>query len=284
MKRVNYGTVGIVGLGLVGGSIGLRLKEVGVAKRVIGFDVDTSVLESAEDKGCVDQSYDTLNHLADADILIIAVPPNQVVPCLVEADIFCKVNCIVTDTSSVKGQVVQWTSTYPLRFGPRFVGGHPMVGSESGGVSSASADLFAERTWVLTPTERTDGSALDAIKSLVLSLGAKPVILTPEEHDRHAAILDHIPHALAGVLIQMGANLVHPEIAGPAWDDLTRVAGQNPELWANVFSTNREQIVSALEDLEYLLKELRKAVDSDQQQALLDFFEASRKAKIAWHA
>lgn len=284
MRRVNYGTVGIVGLGLIGASIGMRLRDVGVAKRVIGFDVSEEARNTAAERGAVDQIYETLNRLGDADILIIAVPPNQVIPCLVEADVFCKVNSIVTDTSSVKANVVSWTETYPLRFGPRFVGGHPMAGSEHSGPEHADPNLFENRAWVLTPTEKTDKGALEAVRSLVVSLGAYPIILTPEEHDRHAAILSHLPHAIAGILAQLGSNLVHPEIAGPSWKDLTRVAGANPELWANIFRNNRAQIVSALEDLEYMLEQLRKAVDAEQHEALLDFFEASRKAKAGWES
>ncbi|MCH8273367.1 MAG: prephenate dehydrogenase/arogenate dehydrogenase family protein [Armatimonadetes bacterium] len=282
MRRVNYGTVGIVGLGLIGGSVGLRLREAGVASRVIGFDTSEEARRTALSRGCVDRTFETLNRLADADILVIAVPPNSVVPCLVDADVFCKVNCIVTDTSSVKAHIVHWTETYPLSFGPRFVGGHPMAGAEKGGPDNARPDLFEGRAWILTPIEKTDRGALEAIKSLVASLGANPIVLSPEEHDRHAAVLSHLPHALAGLLAQLGSNLVHPEAAGPSWHDLTRVAGSDPELWAGIFRTNRAQVVSALEDLEYLLTELKRAVDADQHQALVEFFENSRIAKAGW--
>ncbi len=279
MRRVNYGTVGIVGLGLVGSSIGLRLRETSTAQKVIGFDVRGEARKLALSRGCVDRTFETLNRLADADILILAVPPNAVVPCLVDADVFCKVSCIVTDTSSVKAHVVRFIESYPLRFGPRFVGGHPMGVSEWEGAAYARADLFEGKTWVLTPTEQTDKSALGAVQSLVTSLGARPLLLSPEEHDRHSAILSHLPHALAGVLAQLAENLVHPGLGGVDWDALTRPADADPELWASIFQTNREQVVSALEDLEYMVKELRRAVSSEQYEDLLRFFESSRKAR-----
>ncbi|NOG94064.1 MAG: prephenate dehydrogenase/arogenate dehydrogenase family protein [Armatimonadetes bacterium] len=282
MRRVSYGTVGIVGLGLIGASIGLRLRGVGAAKRVIGFDVSPSARADAVRMGAVDASYETLNHLGDADILVLAVPPDALIPCLIEADVFCKVNSIVTDTSSVKGYVLEWLKTYPLRFGPRFVGGHPMAGNEGRGAADAKADLFEGRSWVLTPTQATDKSAYEAVHSLVLTLGAKPLTLTPEEHDRHAAILSHLPHAIAAILAQMGANLVHPEVAGSSWNDLTRVAGSNPDLWANIFTTNRHEVASALEDFEFMLSELKKAVNAEQHQTLLEFFQAAARAKTAW--
>jgi prephenate dehydrogenase len=279
MRRVNYGTVGIVGLGLVGSSIGLRLRETSSAQKVIGFDVRAEARKQALARGCVDRTYETLNRLADADILVLAVPPNAVVPCLVDADVFCKVSCIVTDTSSVKAHVVRFIESYPLRFGPRFVGGHPMGVSEWESAEQARPDLFEGKAWVLTPTGQTDRSALEAVRSLVTSLGAKPLILSPEEHDRHSAIFSHLPHALAGVLAQLSANLVHPDLGGVDWEVLTRAADADPELWASVFQTNKDQVVSALEDLEYMLKELRKAVSSEQHEDLIAFFESSRRAR-----
>ncbi|MFN8139639.1 MAG: prephenate dehydrogenase/arogenate dehydrogenase family protein [Fimbriimonadales bacterium] len=282
MQRVNFGTVGIVGMGLIGASIGLRLREKGVCKRVLGFDTDPQMRLDAHSVGAVHDTFDTLNHLGDADILILAVPPNAIIPCLIEADVFCKVNCIVTDTSSVKSKIVDWIASYPLQFGPRFVGGHPMAGTQHKGASHANAALFEDKPWVLTPTESTDKSALNAIQSLVTVLGAKPTVLSPEEHDRHAAILSHLPNILAAGLVQMGSNLVHPEVAGPSWKDLTRVAGSDPQLWAQILSNNREQVVSALEDLEFLLQEVRQFIDREQYQSLLEFFESSRRAKAGW--
>lgn len=280
MRRLNFGTVGIVGLGNIGCSIGQRLRHVGVAKTVLGFDQDEAALRKALARGAVDETFITLNHLADADLLVLAVPPNSVLPCLIEADIFCKLNCVVTDTSSVKGQVVNWTQKYPLRFGLRFVGGHPMVDKPS----RANPDLFDKKPWVLTPADNTDNSALHNVTALVTALGARPLILSPEEHDRHAAILSHLPTALAGALAQLGKNLVYPEMADPTWKILTRAAHAEPTLWASLLRNNKEEVVSALEDLEFTLRQLRKAIQADQQEDLMDFLESSRRAGSAWGA
>lgn len=274
MRRINYGTVGIVGLGVVGSSIGMRLREVGAAKRVIGFDQNDEARHRALGLGCVDQTHETLNRLGDADILVIAVPTNQLIPALVEADVFCKVNTIVTDTAPVKTHVVNWTLTYPLRFKPRFVGGHPMVSHNR---TDPSKDLFQGATWILTPTDKTDKGALDAISALVRTLGATPVILSPEEHDRHVAVLEQLPTSLAAVLSQLGDNLVHPEVAGAAWKKLIGEASADPELLAHVFLNNRMQIVSAIEDAVFHLNSLKRALEAEQYEALLDLFEAARK-------
>ena len=280
MRRLNFGTIGIVGLGVIGCSIGARLRQVGVAKSVLGFDHDENALRKAIARGAVDDTHVTLNHLGDADLLVLAVPSNSVLPCLIEADIFCKLNCVVTDTSSVKGQVVNWTQKYPLRFGPRFVGGHPMVDKPQ----RPSPELFNDKPWVLTPSDGTDGTALHAVTALVTALGGRPLILSPEEHDRHAAILSHLPTALAGALAQLGNNLVYPEMADPAWRTLTRAAHAEPNVWASLLRNNREEVVSALEDLEFTLRQLRKAIEADQHEDLMEFLETSRKARSAWGA
>jgi prephenate dehydrogenase len=280
MRRLNFGTVGIVGLGVIGCSIGARLRQVGVAKAVLGFDHDDAALKKAIARGAVDTTYDTLNHLGDADLLVLAVPSISVLPCLIEADIFCKLNCVVTDTSSVKGQVVNWTQKYPLRFGPRFVGGHPMVDKPQ----RPNAELFEGKPWVITPSDSTDQTAVQNVSALITALGARPMVLSPEEHDRHAAILSHLPTALAGALAQLGNNLVYPEMADPAWRTLTRAAHAEPALWASLLRNNREEVVSALEDLEFTLRQLRRAIEADQHEDLMEFLETSRRARSAWGA
>jgi prephenate dehydrogenase len=282
MQRLNLGTVGIVGLGIVGCSVGLRLREIGAAKRVIGFDSLAAARKRADRLECVDKTYETLNHLGDADILVLAVPPSAVLPCLVEADVFCKVNCVVTDTSSVKRHVVEWTKNYPLRFGPRFVGGHPMVLRKRQGKRRPEACLFQGRHWILTPNEATDRGALQAVTAMVTALGAKPMVMTPEEHDRHAAILNHLPHALAGILAQLGTNLVYPEMADLNWIELTKGAEDDPDAWVMLLRNNREEVVSALEDLDFTLKQLKKAVEADQHEELLEFFKRAQKARDQW--
>ncbi|GMV35881.1 MAG: prephenate dehydrogenase [Fimbriimonadales bacterium] len=279
MRRRSFGRVGIVGLGLVGSSLGLALRKHGVCKEVFGFDTDPEARDTALQVGAVEQTYETLNHLAAADILVLAVPPPAVVPCLVEADVFARDGCIVTDTVSVKAGIVSWTKTYPLRFRPRFVGGHPMAGRANSGPAHATADLFEGATWVLTPTADTDKAALRTIQGLVESIGSKPLLLSPEEHDRHAAVLSHLPHVLAATLMRMSAMLTHPQMAGPSWADLTRVAASSPELWQSIIANNRDEVVSALHDLEYHLKEMRDFIQAHDDQKVLELLSEAKRLK-----
>lgn len=270
------GNICIVGLGLIGSSLGLALRRSGIAEYVFGLDNDEDARERATEIGAVEQTFDTLNHLASADVVLLAVPPPNVIPCLLEADVFGKDELIVTDTSSVKGNLVAWTESYPLKFRPRFVGGHPMAGKATGG---PDADLFDGATWVLTPTPLTDRKALAIAKTIVEAVGAHPLELSPEEHDRHAAILSHVPHIIASSLMRMAANLTHPEMAGPSWSDLTRVAASPPELWQGIIANNRDQIVSALQDLQFYLKEMEDYIDSHDDEKVLELLEESKRLK-----
>jgi prephenate dehydrogenase len=279
MPRKSLGTICVVGLGLIGSSVGLALRKRELCDEVLGFDNDPQAREKAMEMGAVDRTSDALNHLGSADLVVIAVPPPNVIPCLLEADVFCKPNAVVTDTSSVKSNIVAWTKTYPLKFRPRFVGGHPMIGKETSGAAGAEDDLFVDATWVLTPNKDTDRMALTAVKRMVRAIGGNVLLLSPEEHDRHAAVLSHLPHALASALVRMGAMLTHPEMAGPSWADLTRVAGSSPQLWQSIFANNRAEIVSAIEDLEFHLMELRQYIDQHDDEKVIELLHLSKKVK-----
>lgn len=277
--KKGLGNVCVVGLGLIGSSFGLALRRAGLAEYVFGLDVDEGARRMAEESGAVEQTFDTLNHLASADVVVLAVPPPDIIPCLLEADVFCKDGAVVTDTGSVKESIVSWTISYPLKFRPHFVGGHPMVGKETSGGNQADGAMFDGAAWVLTPVAETDRKALATVRRMIEGIGARPLELTPEEHDRHAAILSHLPHIIASALMRMSANLTHSEMAGPSWADLTRVAASSPELWQGIFATNREQVVSALQDIEFFLEEMRQYIESHDDQMVLDLLTESKRLK-----
>lgn len=157
-----------------------------------------------------------------------------------------------------------------------------MVPRKAQGKRRPDASLFQGRHWILTPNEGTDKGALQAVTAMVTALGAKPMIMTPEEHDRHAAILNHLPHALAGILAQLGTNLVYPEMADLNWIELTKGADGDPDAWVMLLRNNREEVVSALEDLDFTLKQLKRAVEADQHEELLEFFKRAQKARDQW--
>jgi prephenate dehydrogenase len=236
----------IVGTGLMGASVGLAAKGAGVG-RVAGYDADASALTAAIERGAVDDPHATMPEaLAGADLAVVAVPVAALPR--VTAEILAVVDdaCIVTDVGSTKASVCAAAGE-----APRFVGGHPVCGSEASGPAHASAELFEGATWFLTPLASTDPNGYRAMHAFVSRLGALPVAIDPGAHDRLVALTSHLPHVLANLLVnQAGASRIegHDPLsaAGGSLRDATRVAGANPRIWLDIFLDNRREIITAL--------------------------------------
>ncbi|MDR7539060.1 MAG: prephenate dehydrogenase/arogenate dehydrogenase family protein, partial [Armatimonadota bacterium] len=202
--------VAIVGLGLIGGSLGMRLRALGLAS-VVGIDCDVAAARRARERGAADEVHGDLAHVREAEVIIVAVPPEQTVAVAQEAAAHAPAGAVLTDVASVKAPIVARLAGLG---GVRYVGGHPMFGSEGRGIDAASADLPAGHPYVLTPVEATSGQALQTMERLVQDLGMRPVLLAPDEHDRLVAQVSHLPYLLALLL----AREVDPrarEVAGP---------------------------------------------------------------------
>src|SRR6185436_12291750 len=234
----------VVGTGLMGASVGLAAKRAGV-DWVGGHDADEGSAEVALDRGAVDEIGPLDGLLAEADLAVVAAPVT-VLPGLVEEVIAtAPSHCTVTDVGSTK----DWSARFP----ERFVGGHPVCGREARGPAHATADLFDGATWFLTPTAGTDPERYRTVHGFVASLGAVPVAIDPEAHDRLVALTSHLPHALANLLLnQAGTSRVegHEPLAsaGGSLRDMTRVAGANPRIWVDIFLDNAEPLREALAD------------------------------------
>ena len=185
-------------------------------------------------------------------------------------------SAVVTDCASVKSAIV---AGVPEALETRFVGGHPIAGNAGQGAKFASPDLFDEAVWVLTPTPRTNPDAVLTVEELVRDLGATPVSMTPEEHDRHAAVLSHLPHLLASALILQSEFLTFPNMAGGSWRDITRVAGSNPRLYADILIQNAPVLLSAIETMRDQLDAYAKAIGSGESDSVQRILEAAYKLK-----
>src|SRR5437764_4735719 len=254
--------IAIVGTGLIGASVALAAKRGGES-RVAGFDPEPSALEAAVLGGAVDEPAESLAAaLADADLAVVAAPVAQLAAQVQAALEASSDGCIVTDVGSTKAAVCAAAGA-----SPRFVGGHPVCGSEAHGAAHASAELFDGATWFLTPLAETDSARYRLVHGFVSRLGATPVAVDPQAHDRLVAVTSHLPHALANVLVnQAGAGRVdgHEPLAaaGGSLRDMTRVAGANPRIWVDIFLENAGPVREAL-------GEHRKQVDR-LDQALAD--------------
>jgi prephenate dehydrogenase len=243
--------VAVVGVGLVGGSIGLAARER-LDAEVRGVDLRA---DAALARGAIDSAHDDLAAALDgADAAFVAVP----VDCLVETVgavlAAAGPGCAVTDVGSTKAGV-----TGACR-DPRFVGGHPLAGAEVSGVEHARADLFEGATWYLTPAADAQGVVLERLHRLLSALGARPVVIDAEVHDRVMAAVSHLPHVLANVLVARAAGALGDErvpATGPSFRDATRVAGANPALWNGIYAANAGALADEVDGAIAALTEVR---------------------------
>src|SRR5437667_7849253 len=252
--------VAIVGTGLIGASVGLAAKRAGVA-HVDGFDPDSGALERAAERGAIDASASNLGAaVAEADLAVVAAPVAEL-PAQVAAVLAATPDrCTVTDVGSTKGPVCAAAAG-----AARFIGGHPVCGSEARGPEHARAELFEGATWFLTPVTATDPARYRALHGFVSSLGAVPVAVDPAAHDRLLALTSHLPHALANLLLnQAGGTRVegHEPLAaaGGSLRDMTRVAGANPRIWVDIFLDNADALREALAEHRRRVEQLEQAL------------------------
>jgi prephenate dehydrogenase len=259
--------VAVLGLGLIGGSVGIAARERAGA-HVVGWDPDPEVGPVAREHGAVDEAAPTLvGALAGADVAFAAAPVDVLGEVVADALRVAGPDCVVSDVGSVKAPVVD------AAYGdPRFVGGHPVAGAEAAGVAHARGDLFDGAVWYLTPTARTDGMLYQRLYKLVGAFGARPEAIDPAVHDRRMSVVSHLPHVLANLLVDLAARELEggaPGIGG-SFRDATRVAGANPRLWAGIYAANREalsdQLDAAITQLTRARDELRTGGDLREWQ------------------
>jgi prephenate dehydrogenase len=269
-------TVIVIGLGLVGGSIGRGLIESGFAARVIGVDKDRAACRIALQRGCAHEVATSLDGIPEGSLWVLAVPPLSVPDLLASIARLAGRNAVVTDTCSVKHQVELGV---PESLCSRFIGGHPMAGHQASGIMYARADLFRNAYWVLCPNGATCAKQLRRVESMVYALDAKPVCMTAEQHDRSVALLSHLPHALAYALSALGDKAGCTGIAGGSWRDLTRIAASDPGLWEQIMRSNRQTLADVVAALCGCLESLEQALRNDDIEAIREFVRMGHLAK-----
>lgn len=260
----------VVGTGLIGGSIGLALRERGW--HVTGRDRDEARAARALELGALDAVGDD----PDAELTFIATPVRSVAELARDA---LGHGGVVTDAGSVKASIVHDVDA------PSFVGGHPMAGSEQEGIDGARADLFDGAVWVLTPTATTDPDAHALVRTVVKSFGADVVELPPERHDALVAVVSHVPHLTAATLMGLAAEGAEEHramlrLAAGGFRDMTRIASGHPGIWPDICEENREAIVAALDELTATLRKVQDIVAAGDRTSLLDILERARAARV----
>ena len=277
--------IGIVGLGLIGGSIALRARELWPASLVIAVD-HKDVLETAMRLHAIDVAADDLIVLAEADLVVLAAPVKQNIALLEELDDHVRVPAVVTDTGSTKRDIVAAARSLPPRF--TFIGGHPLGGAAKGGLDHARADLFAGRPWLLTPERADEGrgrsldrpadEGIEKLSAFIRALGAEPRTMAAGAHDRVLAFLSHLPQLTVSALMHVVGDAVGTDglaLAGRGLADTTRLASSPPDIWKDIVATNADEIGPALDALIAVLQELRRDLaDGDRLSEV--FEEANR--------
>ena len=263
----------IVGVGLIGGSIGLALRADGW--QVVGVDRDEQRLADAVARGAIDRTA-LVDELPACDLAVVATPVDATVG-MVERLLAAGAGA-VTDVGSVKVEIADRITD------PRFVPGHPMAGSEQDGLEGASADLFSGAMWVLCPTAATDDDVFAAVRDLVASLGANPIAIPAERHDLLVAVVSHVPHLTAATLMRLadGRATEHRallRLAAGGFRDMTRVAAGHPAIWPDICVQNAEAIVDVLDELVRELSAVRDVVAERDRAALLGQLEQARTAR-----
>jgi prephenate dehydrogenase len=250
----------IVGTGLIGASVGLAAKRAG-GWTVVGFDPDPDAVAVAHERGAVDERAASLEEAVEKAAVALVAAPVRTLPAQVAATLAASgPDCTVTDVGSTKRGVAA-----SARDRSRFIGGHPVCGSEAQGPRHASGEIFAGATWFLTPTAETDPERYRLVHGFVASLGAVPVAVDPHAHDRLVALTSHVPHALANVLLNHAGSVRvegHEPLAaaGGSLRDMTRVAGANPRIWVDIFLENADEVGRALAEHRRQIDEVERAL------------------------
>jgi cyclohexadieny/prephenate dehydrogenase len=267
-------TLAIVGVGLIGGAIGLAAKKRGLAQRIRGIGRDRAELETARKLGVIDEISLDLADGADADCVVFCTPVNRIAE---QANLVaeqCRPDAILTDAGSTKQAIVTAVTC------PRFVGAHPLAGSEKKGVEHAHADLFLERWTVLTPTERTAPDAVAQVRSFWEALGCRVRMMTPADHDRALALTSHLPHLVAAALAGTLPDDLR-ELTATGFRGTTRIAGGDPEVWTPIFQHNRTAVLAALDQLEARLQQFRQALATDDVARIDQLLTQGKKVRDA---
>ena len=280
----HFDTLTVIGIGLLGGSLGLAAKRRGLVRRVIGVARTENTLQTALERGCADDvTPNMVAAVADADAVVVATPVGSVADAFARISDALKPSALVTDVSSTKASICEAADAC---FAGRvaFVGGHPMAGDDRTGVVNAREHLFDGCTWALTPSAASTPEAVSRLAAFAQALGATVIELDPGAHDRAVAATSHLPHVAAAAVVNAvweatGGDSAACQLTASGFRDTTRVAAGPAELWDDIVLDNAEALVPALDALVEELASLREAVAGKQESAIHAFLEEARRRR-----
>jgi len=279
---MTFERLSVLGVGLLGGSIGLALKSKSKSCKITGYGHRAESLQIAQRLGAIDEyTTDPAQAVAGCELAVLCTPVGAFQQILEKIAPALHPGTIVTDVGSTKRSVVQLADRL-LPQGVHFVGSHPMAGSERRGVQAARADLYRDALCITTPTARTDSAALRKVESFWQELGMRLTRLSPDDHDRLLADVSHLPHALASLLVLTAAPQALP-LAGKGFLDTTRIAAGDPGLWRDIFLDNRDHLRVSITKLRQRLEELDQALARADAQVVESLLAAAAERRATLH-
>jgi prephenate dehydrogenase len=282
-----FNRVAIIGIGLIGGSIGLALRQARVAQQVVGFDPGRGVCDQARRIGAIDQGHTSLaDAVHGAELIILATPVGAIRMLLQNMATMASSGTVITDVASTKNQVISWAEEL-LPSNISFVGGHPMAGKETSGVGAADPTLFRSRIYCLTPTQKTSPAALKKVLIMIEALGARVRFLEPAEHDGQVAQVSHLPFIASSALMNTMAE--HSSwgdavlLASSGFRDATRLAAGSPEMYSDICMTNSEALVQALDEYIATLRVYREHI-AVHDTNINELFARAQQTRQQWQA
>lgn len=277
---MTFQTIGFIGLGLIGGSIAKKIKSSNPNVKIYASAHHKETVETAYHMGLIEnQSPFSLSGFSDCDCIFLCAPIEQNIAYLKKLKDIIKRDCYITDVGSTKTTIHEEVDA--LGLGANFIGGHPMAGSEKTGILNADAKILANAYYIITPTSQTPQKDVDDFKNFVLSLGSVPLVMDYKAHDFATAAVSHVPHMIAYTLVNLVQNMDDEQntmktIAAGGFKDLTRIASSSPEIWQNICNSNKSSVLSLMDSYMELLNTLRSYIETDDKQALLDFFKQAK--------
>lgn len=279
--------IAVIGVGLIGGSLALALKEAGVVEMVSGWDADHDNLQLAGQLGVIDVvAANVASAVRGAELVILAVPVGSMLAAAQAVLPAMDGGAILTDTGSVKQRVVEVLEPLAQQAGVHFVAGHPISGTERSGAAAAFAELYQGKRCILTPTAATDKAALAKVERVWQAVGSEVVLMDMVKHDRILAAISHLPHMIAYSLVNsVSAYDRYPEnilkYSAGGFRDFTRIASSDPVMWRDVALSNRESLLEMIAQFEQFLSELKRDIQNSDAERLFEFFLRSKISRDA---
>ena len=281
---LKFNKVTIVGVGLIGGSLALSAHNKGIFKNIIGVGRNPENLKKAKELNAIDDFTHNLEEgVRDAELVVIATPVGEIAPTIKKILPMLKKGTIITDVGSVKGKIIRETDKLLLSE-VFFVGSHPIAGTENSGVKAAFPELFEGRKCILTPSKKTNSSALEKVKQLWISVGSEVVFMDSDEHDQILGAVSHLPHMIAFALVNFLYDIKGQDenifkFSGGGLKDFTRIAASHPIMWENIALMNKNNLIPLIDGFQKALENLKKLVKNEKTKELVEQFQKARNIR-----